>query len=207
MFAKHFDGATFDSKAQSRTNASQTNSIRKRTFKYMQVDLTLTICEYSIFRTSRGTLIFWIFYLPTTKFSNILCASQPLQAVWIGGVPFWCVFLRKDLLICWQSSCISDWEVNTLHCSCFLCLALAAFSFAHDWLWPGRAALALPFALSAVQAFQPDSAEKLAVRLWEAGAFVGQQWREGQKAVEGVCFSCWGFCTWIEVLELQLLVS
>jgi len=58
-------------------------------------------------------------------------------------------------------------QVNTLHCSCFLCLALAAFSFAHDWLWPGRAALALPFALSAVQAFQPDSAEKLAVRLWE----------------------------------------
>eukprot|EP00434_Breviolum_minutum_P040609 symbB.v1.2.036088.t1/scaffold5017.1/size46094/3 len=58
-------------------------------------------------------------------------------------------------------------QVNTLHCSCFLCLALAAFSFAHNWLWPGRAALALPFALSAVQAFQPDSAEKLAVRLWE----------------------------------------
>eukprot|EP00434_Breviolum_minutum_P022473 symbB.v1.2.019834.t1/scaffold1644.1/size164340/4 len=56
-------------------------------------------------------------------------------------------------------------QVNTLHCSCFLCLALAAF--AHNWLWPGRAVLALPFALSAVQAFQPDSAEKLAVRLWE----------------------------------------
>ena len=90
-------------------------------------------------------------------------------------LPFDVYILGKDLLICWQSSCISDWEVNTLHCSCFLCLALAAFSFAHDWLWPGRAALALPFALSVVQAFQPDSAEKLAVRLWEAGACVGEQ--------------------------------
>ena len=76
-----------------------------------------------------------------------------------------CIFCGRACWTCWQSSCISDWEVNTLHCSCFLCLALAAFSFAHDWLWPGRAALALPFALSAVQAFQPDSAEKLAVRL------------------------------------------
>ena len=121
-------------------------------------------------------------------------------------LPFGVYILGKDLLTCWQSSCISDWEVNTLHCSCFLCLALAAFSFAHNWLWPGRAALALPFALSAVQAFQPDSAEKLAVRLWEAGACVSQQRREGQKAAEGVFFPCWRFCIRlvVEVLELQL---
>ena len=36
-------------------------------------------CEYCISRIFKGArLTFWIFYLPTTKFSNILCASQLL---------------------------------------------------------------------------------------------------------------------------------
>ena len=44
--------------------------------------LNFTICEYSISRIFKGaTLIFWIFYLPTTKFSNILCASQLLYPI------------------------------------------------------------------------------------------------------------------------------
>ena len=35
-------------------------------------------------------------------------------------------------------------QVNTLHCCSFLCLAAAAVSFSHGWVWPCRAALVLP---------------------------------------------------------------
>jgi len=58
-------------------------------------------------------------------------------------------------------------QVNRLHCCSFLCLAVAAASFAHTWVWPSRAALAVPFLLAAVQALRPDCLENLAVRLWE----------------------------------------
>ena len=58
-------------------------------------------------------------------------------------------------------------QVNTLHSCSFLCLAVSAASFAYRWLWPARAALAIPFLLSAAQGLKPDSAESLAVRLWE----------------------------------------
>ena len=34
-------------------------------------------------------------------------------------------------------------------------------------MWPARAALAIPFLLSAAQGLKPDSPESLAVRLWE----------------------------------------
>jgi len=58
-------------------------------------------------------------------------------------------------------------QVNTLHSCSFLCLAVSAASFAHRWVWPARAALAIPFLLSAAQGLKPDSPESLAVRLWE----------------------------------------
>ena len=53
----------------------------------------LTICEYSICRISKGaSWIFWIFYLPTSKFSNILCAKSSyftnLDVLQINGLPF-----------------------------------------------------------------------------------------------------------------------
>ena len=56
-----------------------------------------------------------------------------------------------------------------MHCFSFLCLAVSAVSFAWAKPWPGRIALAAPFALSALQALRPDSAEALAIRLWQAG--------------------------------------
>ena len=59
------------------------------------------------------------------------------------------------------------WQVNTLHCFSFLCLAASAVSFACAKPWPGRVALAAPFVLSALQALRPDSAEALALRLWQ----------------------------------------
>ena len=58
-------------------------------------------------------------------------------------------------------------QVNTLHCFSFLCLAASAVSFACAKPWPGRVALAAPFVLSALQALRPDSAEALALRLWQ----------------------------------------
>ena len=57
--------------------------------------------------------------------------------------------------------------MNTLHSCSFLCLAVSAASFAYRWVWPARAALAIPFLLSAAQGLKPDSPESLAVRLWE----------------------------------------
>ena len=56
-----------------------------------------------------------------------------------------------------------------MHCFSFLCLAASAVSFAGAKLWSGRIALAAPFALSALQALRPDSAEALAIRLWQDG--------------------------------------
>jgi len=44
---------------------------------------------------------------------------------------------------------------------------MAAASFASTWVWTSRAALAIPFLLTAAQAFRPDSLENLAIRLWE----------------------------------------
>jgi len=58
-------------------------------------------------------------------------------------------------------------QVNRLHCCSFICLAMAAASFANTWVWTSRAALAIPFLLTAAQAFRPDSLENLAIRLWE----------------------------------------
>eukprot|EP00434_Breviolum_minutum_P016162 symbB.v1.2.014241.t1/scaffold1038.1/size142643/1 len=58
-------------------------------------------------------------------------------------------------------------QVNRLHCCSFFCLAMAAASFANTWVWTSRAALAIPFLLTAAQAFRPDSLENLAIRLWE----------------------------------------
>ena len=57
--------------------------------------------------------------------------------------------------------------MNTLHCFSFLCLAVSAVSFACGKPWPGRVALVAPFVLSALQALRPDSAEALALRLWQ----------------------------------------
>lgn len=58
-------------------------------------------------------------------------------------------------------------QVNRLHCCSFFCLAMAAASFANTWVWTSRAALAVPFLLTAAQALRPDSLENLAIRLWE----------------------------------------
>ena len=48
-----------------------------------------------------------------------------------------------------------------------MCLALAAASFHYGLAWPARAALAVPFLLTAAQALKPDNSESLALRLWE----------------------------------------
>lgn len=48
-----------------------------------------------------------------------------------------------------------------------MCLALAAASFHYGLAWPARAALAVPFLLTAGQALKPDNSESLALRLWE----------------------------------------
>lgn len=58
-------------------------------------------------------------------------------------------------------------QVNTLQSCCFVSLALAALSFGCHWVWLSRTALALPMLLSLAQVVQPDSAESLAVRLWQ----------------------------------------
>jgi len=58
-------------------------------------------------------------------------------------------------------------QVNRLHCCSFICLAMAAASFANTWVWTSRAALAVPFLLTAAQSLRPDSLENLAIRLWE----------------------------------------
>ena len=58
-------------------------------------------------------------------------------------------------------------QANRLHFYSFMCLALAAASFHYDLAWPARAALAVPFLLTAAQALKPDNSESLALRLWE----------------------------------------
>ena len=60
-----------------------------------------------------------------------------------------------------------DHQVNLLQSFCFLCLALATLSFHYGWVWSSRAAFALPFVVVAVQGLRPDSAETLALRLWQ----------------------------------------
>ena len=60
-----------------------------------------------------------------------------------------------------------DHQVNLLQSFCFLCLALATLSFHYGWVWCSRAAFALPFVVTAVQGLRPDSAETLALRLWQ----------------------------------------
>ena len=60
-----------------------------------------------------------------------------------------------------------DHQVNVLQSFCFLCLALATLSFHYGWVWCSRAAFALPFVVTAVQGLRPDSAETLALRLWQ----------------------------------------
>ena len=54
-----------------------------------------------------------------------------------------------------------------MHCSSFVCLAVSAVGFELAIPWLGRIALAAPFVLSALRALRPDSAEALAIRLWE----------------------------------------
>ena len=96
-------------------------------------------------------------------------------------------FLPRYMIFCWCGRVVSfnlngskldpttTWavfrrtnsQVNTLHSCSFLCLAVSAASFAYRWVWPARAALAIPFLLSAAQGLKPDSPESLAVRLWE----------------------------------------
>jgi len=58
-------------------------------------------------------------------------------------------------------------QVNALQSVCFLCLALATLSFHYGWVWSSRATFALPFIMTAVQGLRPDSAETLALRLWQ----------------------------------------
>ena len=58
-------------------------------------------------------------------------------------------------------------QANRLHFYSFICLALAAASFHYNLAWPARAALAVPFMVTAAQAFKPDNSESLALRLWE----------------------------------------
>ena len=58
-------------------------------------------------------------------------------------------------------------QANRLHFYSFMCLALAAASFHYDLAWPARAALAVPFMVTAAQALKPDNPESLALRLWE----------------------------------------
>jgi len=58
-------------------------------------------------------------------------------------------------------------QANRLHFYSFICLALAAASFHYNLAWPARAALAVPFMVTAAQALKPDNSESLALRLWE----------------------------------------
>ena len=62
-----------------------------------------------------------------------------------------------------------------MHCFSFFCLAVSAVSFAWAKPWPGRIALAAPFVLSALQALRPDSAEALAIRLWQDVGLRGKE--------------------------------
>ena len=74
---------------------------------------------------------------------------------------------KLDPTTVWATFRRTNSQVNTLHSCSFLCLAVSAASFAYRWVWPARAALAIPFLLSAAQGLKPDSPESLAVRLWE----------------------------------------
>ena len=74
---------------------------------------------------------------------------------------------KLDNTTAWAVFRRTNSQVNTLHSCSFLCLAVSAASFAYRWVWPARAALAIPFLLSAAQGLKPDSPESLAVRLWE----------------------------------------
>ena len=66
--------------------------------------------------------------------------------------------------------------MNTLHCFSFLCLAVSAVSFDYGKPWPARIALAAPFVLAALQSLRPDSAEALALRLWQDGKPIIELW-------------------------------
>ena len=55
--------------------------------------------------------------------------------------------------------------MNTLQSCSFLCLALAAWSFASQAVWLSRMALAVPFCVSILQCIKPDGPENLAERL------------------------------------------
>ena len=59
----------------------------------------------------------------------------------------------------------SQKQVNTLQSCSFLCLALAAWSFASQAVWLSRMALAVPFCVSILQCIKPDGPENLAERL------------------------------------------
>ena len=74
---------------------------------------------------------------------------------------------KLDPTTVWATFRRTNSQVNTLHSCSFLCLAVSAASFVYRWVWPARAALAIPFLLSAAQGLKPDSPESLAVRLWE----------------------------------------
>ena len=71
-----------------------------------------------------------------------------------------------------------DHQVNLLQSFCFLCLALATLSFHYGWVWSSRAAFALPFMVTAVQGLTPDSAETLALRIWQVTDEFG--WKFGE---------------------------
>ena len=74
---------------------------------------------------------------------------------------------KLDPATAWAVFHRTNSQVNTLHSCSFLCLAVSTASFAYRRVWPARAALAIPFLLSAAQGLKPDSPESLAVRLWE----------------------------------------
>ena len=90
--------------------------------------------------------------------------------MWLCGshlfYPEWNTLVAPDCAQSWIPRRTNS-QVNTLHSCSFLCLAVSAASFAYRWVWPARAALAIPFLLSAAQGLKPDSPESLAVRLWE----------------------------------------
>eukprot|EP00913_Durusdinium_trenchii_P026011 g24404.t2 len=58
-------------------------------------------------------------------------------------------------------------QINTLQSLCFTCLAVSAVGFYQHYKWLSRMALALPFLLLPVQALRPDSAETLALRIYQ----------------------------------------
>ena len=93
----------------------------------------------------------------------------PRYIVYFADVVMWFppILSRLDPTTVWATFRRTNSQVNTLHSCSFLCLAVSAASFAYRWVWPARAALAIPFLLSAAQGLKPDSPESLAVRLWE----------------------------------------